>query len=181
MSQPTLTTKRLILRPFAVVDGPAVRRLAGSFAVADTTSLIPHPYPEGAAEEWIRTHESQYVAGTAATFAVVLRTGEALIGAIGLIVKPAHDSAELGYWIGESHWNQGYATEAGRAVLDFGFRSLRLHRIHAYHFTRNPASGRVLQKLEMQLEGVHRGAVKKWDRYEDAALYGILAQEWPGP
>ena len=57
--------------------------------------------------------------------------------------------AELGYWIGVPWWNRGYATEAGRALLDFGFGTLGLHRIMAHHMMRNPASGRVMQKLGM--------------------------------
>jgi RimJ/RimL family protein N-acetyltransferase len=63
-------------------------------------------------------------------------------------------------------------------VLTFGFGELRLHRIQARHLTRNPPSGRVLQKIGMRLEGVLREAVRKWDRFEDLAVYGVLASDW---
>ena len=95
-----------------------------------------------------------------------------------MIVLP-HSSAELGYWVRESHWGRGYATEAGREILDFGFASLKLHRIHARHLVRNPASGRVLQKLGMRREGIHRHAVRKWDVFEDVAQYAALVTERP--
>ena len=60
----------------------------------------------------------------------------------------------------------------------FGFGKLELHRIQARHFTRNQASGIVMQKLGMQLEGVNREAYLRWGRFEDVTVYGILAQEW---
>jgi RimJ/RimL family protein N-acetyltransferase len=54
---------------------------------------------------------------------------------------------ELGYWIARPYWGRGYATEAGRAVIDHARHSLRLPRLSAGHFIDNPASGRVLAKL----------------------------------
>jgi len=175
--QPTLTTERLLLRPFDAADAPTVQKLAGDRAIADTTLAIPHPYPDGVAEQWIATHASDYAAGIQAAFAITLRPEGALVGAIGLLVSRVHLRAELGYWIAVSFWRRGFATEAGRAVLAFGFDVLRLHRIQAHYFTRNPASGRVLQKLGMQLEGIHRHAVRKWDTPEDLAEYAILATD----
>jgi RimJ/RimL family protein N-acetyltransferase len=76
------------------------------------------------------------------------------------------------------YWNRGYCTEASRAVIELGFTQLGLHRIQARHLTRNPASGRVMQKLGMQPEGVNRDAILKNDRFEDLATYAILADEW---
>ena len=92
--------------------------------------------------------------------------------------QPGHRRAELGYWIAVDCWNRGYATEASRRIIDFGFESLGLHRIEAHHFLRNPASGRVMQKMGMQQEGVVRDHVVKWDRYESLVVYSILEPEW---
>jgi RimJ/RimL family protein N-acetyltransferase len=176
--QPTLRTARLILRPFELDDAVSVQLLAGAREVADTTLHLPHPYPSGAAEKWIGTHRAEWEAGACATYAVTdAQTGQ-LFGAIAITITAAHAHGELGYWIGLPFWNRGYCTEAGRAMLELGFGVLGLHRIQARHLTRNPASGRVMQKLGMQLEGVHRHARLKSDRFEDLAMYALLADEW---
>src|SRR3982750_3610086 len=99
-------------------------------------------------------HQPAWRNGTSATFAIVERESAKLVGAISLMIKREHRRAELGYWIALDCWNLGYATEASARIIDFGFEELGLHRIEARHFIRNPASGRVMQKLGMQQEGV---------------------------
>ena len=176
--QPTLVTERLTLRPFIPDDAFDIERLAGMREIADTTLTIPHPYPHGAAAEWILTHAPAWENGTAATFAVVENETGRLIGVASLMIKREHRRAELGYWIALDSWNRGYATEANQRLMDFGFEALDLHRIEARHFIRNPASGRVMLKLGMQPEGVERDWAMKGDRFESLAVYSILEPEW---
>ena len=177
LTQPSLTTERLVLRPFRISDAFDVRTLAGEWAIADTTLTVPHPYPDGTAELWIATHATGFLAGTQATFAIEERDTQTLIGAVGLHIEPRHSLAELGYWIGVPYWGRGYATEAARAVVEFGLHTMRLNRIQARHFVRNPASGRVMIKVGMSLEGTLRQAMRKWDRFEDVAVYAILCDD----
>jgi ribosomal-protein-alanine N-acetyltransferase len=176
----TLATPRLVLRPFDLRDAPTVQRLAGAREIADTTLNIPHPYDVGMAEQWIAGHESSCQAGTLVVFAIVLRDGMQLIGAIGLTIDRAADKGDLGYWIGKPFWGEGFCTEAAQAVLDYGFGTLELNRICARHFARNPASGRVMAKIGMTAEGTARQDAIKWGNYEDLVLYGILRHEWSG-
>lgn len=179
MSQlPVLETSRLRLRPFTLTDAPEVQRLAGAREIAEMTLNIPHPYPDGAAEEWISAHQPQFEAGKQAIFALTFRADHALCGAMGLSINHNNANAELGYWIGTPFWGRGYATEAGQAVVRYGFTTLGLHRIHATHLGRNPASGRVMQKLGMQYEGLLRQHVRNWNNFEDLAVYGLLRDEW---
>jgi ribosomal-protein-alanine N-acetyltransferase len=178
MKQPNLQTERLILRPFEVTDAPDVQRLAGAREVAATTALIPHPYPDGAAEEWIGGHAAAFEQSKSVTFAIVEKESKALCGAIGLELALSHHRAEIGYWIAPERWGRGYCTEAARAVLQYGFETLVLHRINSCHFGSNPASGRVMQKIGMNHEGVQREHILKWDRYEDAVLYGLTVEDW---
>lgn len=177
-SQPDLVTARLRLRPFVPADAPAVQALAGAREVADTTLTIPHPYPDGAAEEWIAMHRAGWADGKDVTYAITAADGGALVGAVGLALVPVHAGAELGYWIARPAWGRGYATEAAAVLCDFAFATLGVHRIQARHFVRNPASGRVMQKLGMRYEGVLRDAVRRWGRFEDVAVYAVLAPDW---
>jgi RimJ/RimL family protein N-acetyltransferase len=175
---PQFKTERLILRLFELSDAKDVQRLAGEKAVAETTFNIPHPYEDGMAEEWISTHQSKFEAGELCNFAITLtQTGE-LIGAIGLIISSRHNHAELGYWVGVPYWNQGFCTEAAKAVLEYGFRDLELNRVHAHFLSYNPASGRVMSKIGMRHEGILRKHIRVADQYEDIEIYGILADDW---
>lgn len=177
--QPVLETERLVLRPFELADAADVQRLAGDREVASTTRLIPHPYPDGVAEQWISSLAPLYAKGRSCSFAIAQRDGT-LMGAIGLTIEPTDRHAELGYWIGRPFWNHGYCTEAARAVLAFAFGTLALNRIYAHYMARNPASGRVMEKLGMQREGCLRKHRFKWGGYEDLILCGILREEFRG-
>ena len=176
---PVLLTKRLMLRPFQLADARDVQRLAGAPEIADTTLNVPHPYENGMAEAWIETHSSAFAQGEMAVFAIT-EPGGPLLGAISLRLEPAHRHAELGYWVGVPYWGRGYATEAAAAIIGYGFEVLGLHRIHATHLIRNPASGQVMVKAGMTYEGCHRQHVLKQGRFEDVACYAILRTD-PGP
>ena len=179
MSQlPTLETTRLLLRPFTIADAADVQRLAGDYAIADTTLCIPHPYGDGTAERWISTHQDAFDLGRGATFAITRKPDGVLVGAINLGDIAKGHKAELGCWVGRPFWGQGYCTEAANAVFRYGFSDLGLIRIYAIHFARYFASGRVLQKLGMRHEGCQRQHIMKWGKFEDLELYGILKQEW---
>jgi ribosomal-protein-alanine N-acetyltransferase len=174
---PTLRTQRLVLRPFTLADAPTVKRIAGDAAVAFTTQNIPHPYLDGVAESWIQTHEPTFTRNERLTLAIDF--GPRLVGAVGLGFEPAHQRAELGYWIGREYWGQGFATEAARALIHQALEDLALNRVQATHLTRNPASGRVMVKAGMRFEGIHRQHIWKDGVAEDIARYAILRSDLP--
>lgn len=174
MQQPTLDTARLRLRPYGAGDAPAVQRLAGDARIADTTSSIPHPYPDGAAAEWISGHQASFEARESAVFAVTLRADDQLVGTISLFDVSIDDArAEMGYWIGVPYWGQGYASEAAGALIGFAHDAWNLTRIVARCFARNPASARVMQKIGMTYEGMFPLHGRKNGRFEDQLLYGL--------
>ena len=173
-THPTLETTRLKLRPFSEGDVAELVPLIGTREVAATTLRIPHPYTEREARDFLaRCHDDDEV-----RLAITQRNGGQLCGGIGLRLALEHQHAELGYWVGVPYWGQGYATEAAREVLRYGFEDLGLHRIFASHFKHNPASGRILVKLGMRNEGCQREHLRKWDQFVDSELYGILRREW---
>jgi len=175
---PEILTERLLLRGFQPADAPAVQRLAGSTEVAEMTLNIPHPYQDGMAEDWMASHQQDFNSGAGVVFAMVDVQSDNLVGAIGLMITERFKRAELGYWVGHPFWGRGYATEAAQAVLKYGFEKLQLNKIYATHMTRNPASGRVMQKIGMDQEGVLKQHALKWDQFVDLAAYGILSSAW---
>jgi len=174
-----LETGRLILRPLVIEDAPVVARLAGRREIADTTLSIPHPYSEQQAREWIAMRSGQGKPGKEVVFALTLKPDGKLIGAMGLgDIGAEHCHAEMGFWIGVDCWGKGFATEAARAVIRFGFEELKLNRIYAHYMVRNPASGRVLDKVGMRREGLLRQRMRKWGVFEDVVLMAILRDDW---
>ncbi|VEP14297.1 Acetyltransferase, ribosomal protein N-acetylase [Hyella patelloides LEGE 07179] len=176
---PTLKTQRLILRPLSPNDAVSIQNLASDRQIADTTISIPHPYPDGEAERYISKQIAEQKTGHAVTFAIELKAESKLIGISELReIETEHCVAELSYWLAVTAWGKGYMSEALKPVLNFGFESLSLNKIYAYHMARNPASGKVLQKNGFQPEGLLRQRVRKWGKFEDVRLLSLLHQEW---
>ena len=176
---PTLHTERLILRSFTCEDAADVKRLINDPDMASTTDEIEYPYEDGTAEEWIQWCYEAFENGERANFAVTLRTDGTLIGKIGLTfrIRLPYNDVELGYWMGKPYWNCGYCTEAAKAVVVYGFREHDIDLIYAYCFKRNPASGRVLEKIGMHYaEYIPKDPER--DFFEDTIHYRILKCEF---
>ena len=133
----TLETDRLTLRPPRAGDAEAIVRELGSFSVSRWTGRVPYPYGPADAEAFL-AHCRDLPAD--ALVLAITRDG-ALIGVIGI------EHNELGYWLAEPHWGQGYGTEAARAVTDHGFAALGLAEIVASYHIGNAASRRILLGL----------------------------------
>lgn len=173
--QPTLDTARLRLRPFTVADAADVQRLAGDSRVAEFATAIPHPYPDGAAAQWIAGHAAAFRDRTEVVYAITQQDGGALLGAISLLdVQMPHARAELGYWIAVDHWGQGYCSEAAGRLVAYAHEGLGISRVVARCLARNPASARVMEKVGLSREGVLPLHVRKAGRYEDMLLYGVV-------
>jgi RimJ/RimL family protein N-acetyltransferase len=134
----TLITERLNLRPFRRADAPEFARLAGDWAVAAMTSDIPHPFTEAQSLAWLKPVRGEVRFG-------ITCDGQ-LIGGAGFYRRNS-GTAELGFWLGRPWWGRGYATEATRAVVHYGFKYRRLPGFSSAHFVDNRASARVLTKL----------------------------------
>lgn len=173
-----IQTERLFLRPLTLSDAPDIQLLAGDREVASTTRDIEHPYEDGMAERWINSCLKHGQSGELVHFAITMSTSKAFVGTATLHLDIGKDAAELSYWVGKPFWNQGYASEAATAVVHHGFIDLDLDRVYAAHFTRNPASGQVLQKAKMLYEGSQLGPTVKWGVLENLELYGITRQDF---
>jgi RimJ/RimL family protein N-acetyltransferase len=143
-------TDRLLLRPGWIEDAPALFAAIRDEEVVRNLATAPWPYEMEHARAFLATER-----GPDDPVMLVLRRTKAapeLIGTIGLAPRPSGD-VELGYWIAKPHWDRGYATEAGEAVLAIARHGLRLPKLAASHFLDNPASGRVLRKLGFRPAG----------------------------
>ena len=137
-------TERLMLRPGWIEDAPALSRAIGDEAVVRNLARAPWPYALGDAQAFLKGPAESRLPNVL----IFARTQAAprLVGGIGLH-RDESGEVELGYWIARPYWGLGFATEAGRAVVNMAQDSLRLDRIVSGHFLDNPASGHVLRKL----------------------------------
>lgn len=177
MNRIELTADLVRMRPLDLRDIPKVQRLASAKEIAENT-FVPHPYPPEGAREFVEKARQQWQDDEAYVFAIIERARGVFVGCMGIHPQPAHRRAEVGYWIGLPYWGRGYASAALRLIIGFGFDTLKLNRIAAGHFPRNPASGRVMQKANMTYEGRLRGALWHRDEYRDEVRYGILRQDY---
>ena len=147
-----IRTERLVLRAPEPADAPRIQQLAGDWEVARTLAVMPHPYEDGMAESWIAQARDGIDRGEAYHLAVVVRQSQHYIGGMGL-EPDVEGRAVLGYWIGRPYWNQGYAREAAKALVDFGFDTLGLVRIVANAMPENVASTKLLGGLGCACRG----------------------------
>jgi ribosomal-protein-alanine N-acetyltransferase len=174
-----LSTERLLLRDFVAGDWPAVLAYQ-----SDPRYLRFYPWTGRTAEDvrtFVQTFLDQQQQQPRYKFQLVitLRGDSRLIGNCGLRQdSPDAPQADLGFELDPVHWGQGYATEAARALLRFGFEERGLHRIWAHCLAENTAAARVLEKIGMKREGRQRENQWFKGRGWDTLLYAILEQEW---
>ncbi len=174
---PELTTDRLLLRPVRLSDAREMFTYSCDPEVSRYVLWEPHRSIADTYEAIFELRR-QYRRGEPATFAIVLRHERIMIGTIGFMwLNAASRSAEIGYSLSRRYWNCGYMTEALTAVLGFAFQTLHLHRVEAQHDIQNPASGRVMQKAGMRLEGTLRDRLYMKGRFVTVCVYSILQND----
>lgn len=174
-----IRAERLVLREFVEKDWKAVHSYAADPEVVQYMDWGPNTEEE--TKEFVkRSVQSQKEEPRRNfTLAVVLKASNELIGSCGINVSdPANREGWIGYCLRRTFWRSGYATEVAKALVDFGFSQLDLHRIFATCDPDNVASAHVLEKVGMHLEGHLRE--HKWSkgRWRDSLLYAVLDREW---
>ena len=171
-----IETARCLLRPWRREDKAALVRIADNPKIArNMTDIYPSPYTDSDAENWLKARRDD----VAPYMYFAIDIGDDVAGGIGIHLREdvqAH-TAELGYWLGETFWGQGYMTEAVKVIIPYAFETFGLHRLEAGHFGWNPASGKVLEKAGFRLEGCLREAILKDTAVTDRLVYGLLREE----
>jgi ribosomal-protein-alanine N-acetyltransferase len=141
-----IETSRLVLRDPHGGDADTLVRELNNYNIARNTSRIPYPYHHMDAVDFL--HRAGNSAPPSAVWAIALKSDPAsLIGVISLQHDQGKNNAELGYWLSQSLWANGFGTEAAEAVVTHAFNSLKLETLVACFHVDNPASGRILQRL----------------------------------
>ena len=178
MYMPDLRTPRLKLRKLTMRDAQDIYRYSRDPEVARHVLWDAHR-SIGDSRAFLRWMTHRYRTHEPASWGIELLDTGRIIGTIGFMwVQQDNNAAEVGYSLARDCWNQGYMTEALKAVLRYGFESMHLNRIEAQHETTNPASGAVMRKCHMQHEGTLRSRLFKKGRYVDVDLYAILRKDY---
>lgn len=175
----TLSTQRLILKPLNPDD---LKEIHALHSLPETDEFNTLGIPQNVEEtrlillEWIKATEWEQ--SPEYTFTIRDIETSDFIGLIALKCgSPKFRNGEVWYKLHVNHWGRGYATEALKRVLEFGFSKLKLHRIEAGCAVDNKGSARVLEKAGMRKEGRKRKVLPLKSGWSDNYEYGILEEE----
>lgn len=168
MNGPEIKTERLTLRPLLDSDAANISLFVGDKRVAMNLAVVPHPYPDGAAESYIgyvRAVETKEVVWA-------MDKGGALIGVIGITPKEG-GIGNIAYWLAPQLWGGGFASEALKVVVEYA-RAAGFARLSASVHQGNDGSAKVLMKngfsyiSESETHSIPRGGmVKAWEYEQD--------------
>ena len=179
---PEILGSGFMLRPFRRGDQVSLQLSLNDPRVYERLTNIPRPYTLADAEGWLAISAKEVGPTTHRINFAIIIDGE-VAGSVAFInVNMQQGNAQLSAWIAHRFWGQGLATRALRLLLQFGFETLGLHRVSAFHVSDNLKSEGMLTKLGFTLEGVHREEWKKLvgDTYQrfDSLHYALLCHEW---
>jgi RimJ/RimL family protein N-acetyltransferase len=175
----SIKTDRLVLRDLRDSDWVAVQEYSSDPKVCEFMDWGPNTARE--TKEFVKRamRAAKDKPRFAYDFAITCGESDPVIGAVSLVlVGFPPNQAMIGYVLGRQHWGQGIMSEAVRAVIGFGFETLKLHRISASCDPKNVASFRVMEKCGMRREGYFVEDKYIKGRWRDTLLYSVLAREW---
>lgn len=174
---PTLRTPRLVLRELSIDDAPAANVYERDPEIARYQSHDPRTLAES--EDYIRRVLEEEARSPRRLYdlAITLADGGVYVGRAGFAIQSDERQAMLWYVVAKDVQGRGLASEAARALVDFAFGELRLHRVFADVDPRNVASSRVLEKLGFRKEAHHVENCFLKGEWCDSVIYARLARE----
>lgn len=168
-----MESERIRLRPVSLNDADDMYEYTSD---EETTRFIYEQHKD--LDHTKKVIANYFVKESIGKYAIVLKDSNKMIGAIEFRVHEANKSGELGYTLNRHYWGKGYMTEAGKLILGLAFNVLGLERVFAAHDVRNGASGKVLNRLGMQKEGILRRSHMVKGVLTDSVHYSILKDEY---
>lgn len=171
---PVLRREGLTLRELSEEDLPA---WFGRLSDAEAAALAGDPVATSMQDviDGLEFHRKAFREKEGLRWSIVPDEVGGSVGSIGFgSLDPQHRSAGIGGAVGRAHWNQGFATSAGRLIVNYGFETLQLERIQAEILTTNAPSIRVVEKLGFEREGLLRGYRIINDTRRDFFVYALL-------
>ena len=174
---PTLRTERLTLRAMHPIDAEDMYDYARSEEVTRFLLWSPHP-SLSYTKDYLRYVHNRYALGDFYDWAIIDRESRRMIGTCGFArIDTENDSAELGYVLNPDFCGKGYALEAAREVVRFGFEQLGLNRIGARFMEGNERSLNLMKKLGMSFEGYQRDAIFVKGAYRTVGYCAIIKND----
>lgn len=175
----TLVTPRLTLRKIALSDVSDVYEYAREESVTRYLLWSPHD-SEGYTFEYLQNVQAAYRRGDFYDWGIEITETKKMIGTCGFTsFDHDHNRAEVGYVLNPAFWGNGYATEALRAVIAYGFRELEIERIEAHYMAENAPSRRVMEKCAMTYEGTLKRYMLVKGAYRDIGICAVLKEDYP--
>ncbi len=174
-----LETKRLVIRNPKLSDAKDITKNINNLNISKWLLVVPYPYKLKDAVSWIKGLKKK--TKDEIRFVIELKENKEVIGGMGIHhINKFQGKCDIGYWLGEKYWRQGYGSEALNEILKLIFNKLKLRRVEVEVFAKNPSSGKLFSKFGAQKEGYKRKAVKcKADgKIKDAIMYGLLKEDW---
>jgi RimJ/RimL family protein N-acetyltransferase len=174
---PTLKGEKLTLREVRPSDAPALLAMLTSDEVSEFISPLPRTV-EGFAGFIEETHYERAL-GNSFCFAIVPNGYEDAMGLFQVRqLEPGFGSAEWGFAIGSPFWGSGIFLEGARAVIDFSFGVVGVHRLEARSIASNGRGNAALRKVGALQEGILRRSFQRNGRFFDQILWSILKDDW---
>lgn len=164
-----LETDRLILRPITLDDAEDLFEYASDFETTQHTFPTHQSIEE---TEWIIAN--LFMSAPLGNYAIELKENQKMIGTCDLRINEGEKSAELAYAINKQYWGNGYAPEAAKRLLELAFNDLKVERLWAKFSSQNPASGRVMEKIGMEKEGILRHTKNLRGDFVDQIVYSCI-------
>ena len=173
-----LKTKRLILRPLRESDATRIFELCNNDVIYKSLLTMPHPYTMDDARNKITKDTQKFETGEKYCFAITFKENDELIGIIDITNNQKFRFGEIGFWLDDTLWNKGIMTEATQAVVHFGFKTLKLHKLIIKAYVNNFGSIKVAEKCGFIKEGTMKECYYVHGEYQDLFIFGLTEDDY---